>query len=529
MAEMDADTPQGHFLGPEAPAWLTLAEAHTLEQVRTGLDRLATALGHSCTVWTHSEGTWSASGPASGTPPERLAEALAHEDPVSAPSGWLFAVSGSDGDGGVVVEFREREHPTSYGMAQAAQAHARAAWRRARHIQELRELTTIDDVSGLFNARQLREMLATEVSRCRRHRRPMTLLFLDLDHFKAINDALGLGAGNEVLRQVGSAIRENLRRSDHAFRYGDDEFAVVLTETPPEVAHVVVDRLRDAVTNYARDFDDARRQLGVSIGVASYPENGEQVDDLMVAADQAMYRAKQGAGDPDTGDLTLDMGNLPSVETGSLGEHRAPSVLLLDVMSTLVTEPFELAVPAFFDMTLEELFAAKDPAAWIEFEYGRIDEDEYCRRFFVDRRPVDRDAFKAAMRDHYDWMPGVEELLTELKERGVRMYALSNYSPWYQMIDDKLGLSRFLSWDFVSCRTGLRKPAPEAYTRVLEVLDVDPPECAFVDDRAKNVAAAEAVGMVGILRRPDIGSLRRSLRDVGFLVLPGDTGDLRTP
>lgn len=191
-------------------------------------------------------------------------------------------------------------------------------------------------------------------------------------------------------------------------------------------------------------------------------------------------------------------------------------VLLLDVMSTLVTEPFHEAVPAHFDMTMDELLGVKDRHAWIEFEHGRIDEAEYARRFFRDRRPVDVEAFKRAMQDAYELMDGVEALLAELKSEGYRMYALSNYSPWFRLIEDKLRLSRFLGWDFVSCLTGHRKPDPEAYLVACRALDVPPEQCLFVDDRDQNVAGAEAVGMRGLTRRAPIDAFRADLKAAGI-------------
>jgi FMN hydrolase / 5-amino-6-(5-phospho-D-ribitylamino)uracil phosphatase len=192
-------------------------------------------------------------------------------------------------------------------------------------------------------------------------------------------------------------------------------------------------------------------------------------------------------------------------------------ILLLDVMSTLVTEPFVVDVPKFFGMSLEELFQVKDQTAWIEFEHGRMDEDEYAARFFRDGRPFDKVAFKAMMQASFEWMEGVEPLLEELKFAGYPMHALSNYSAWYQLIEEKLGLSRYVEWSFVSCKTGLRKPDREAYLMAARTLSVPPARCIFVDDRRKNVRAAEEVGMQGILRTSQIDDLRSDLRKLGVL------------
>jgi HAD superfamily hydrolase (TIGR01509 family) len=186
-------------------------------------------------------------------------------------------------------------------------------------------------------------------------------------------------------------------------------------------------------------------------------------------------------------------------------------------MSTLVTEPYEEIVPAYFSMSLDELFRVKDPTAWIEFEHGRIEEDEYCRRFFADGRGIDKHAFKTLMRDSYEWMDGTGPLLRELHDRGYEMHALSNYSSWYQLIEEKLELSRYVQWTFVSYHTGLRKPDPEAYLHAARTLEVQPQRCIFVDDRRKNVQAALDVGMRGIVRTPDTAEFRAELVKLGLL------------
>jgi FMN hydrolase / 5-amino-6-(5-phospho-D-ribitylamino)uracil phosphatase len=190
-------------------------------------------------------------------------------------------------------------------------------------------------------------------------------------------------------------------------------------------------------------------------------------------------------------------------------------ILLLDVMETLVNEPFFETVPQFFGMTLEELLAVVHPHAWVDFEYGRIDEATYVRSFFKDGRVVEAEQIRGCLSASYQLLDGVEELLAELKAKEVPMYALSNYSCWYQLIDEKLKLSRFIDWRFVSCLTGRRKPDPEAYLGAARELGVEPSACVFVDDRKKNVAAAIATGMQGILRPKTIQEFRAALIRAG--------------
>lgn len=192
-------------------------------------------------------------------------------------------------------------------------------------------------------------------------------------------------------------------------------------------------------------------------------------------------------------------------------------ILLLDVMGTLINEPFFEHLPRHFGLSLEDLIRDKHPTSWIDFEKGLIDEAAYVARFFRDGRAVDLEAVRGCLLASYEWLDGVEALLEELKQKGVPMHAFSNYSSWYRLIDQKLDLSRYLEWSFVSCNTGIRKPDPEAYRCATRVLGVRPDQCVFVDDQKRNVAAAEAAGMKGILRGTDILSLRSDLARVGVI------------
>lgn len=194
----------------------------------------------------------------------------------------------------------------------------------------------------------------------------------------------------------------------------------------------------------------------------------------------------------------------------------ADRVLLLDVMDTLVHDPFYEEVLAFFSMTLDQLFAVKDKHSWQRFERGEIDEATMAAEYFSDRRPLDLDGLLATMRRSYRWLPGIEGLLGELRGRDVDMHAMSNYPSWWRMIEEQLELSRYLRWSFVSCETGVRKPAPEAYLGAAQTLAVDPSRCIFVDDREKNCAAARAVGMDAV-RYESAEQLRSALVGLGVL------------
>jgi HAD superfamily hydrolase (TIGR01509 family) len=189
---------------------------------------------------------------------------------------------------------------------------------------------------------------------------------------------------------------------------------------------------------------------------------------------------------------------------------------LLDVLGTLVYDPFYVEVPDFFGMTLEELLAAKHPSAWAEFERGSIDEAELERRFFRDGRAYDHAGLRARMEGAYRLFEGIEPLLAELSAAGVAMHALSNYPDWYLLIERRLKLSRFLEWSFVSCRTGHRKPEAEAFRAALAHLCLAPARAVFVDDREENCAAARALG-IDALRFTGAEELRAALAERGVL------------
>ena len=192
------------------------------------------------------------------------------------------------------------------------------------------------------------------------------------------------------------------------------------------------------------------------------------------------------------------------------------SIVLWDVMGTLVQDPFFAEMPEFFGMTFDALLEAKHPRAWVEFELGERSEEDFLLNFFADGRDFDRKRFVSTIRASYRWLPGVEELLAELSGIGVTMHAFSNYPVWYRLIEERLSPSRFLEWTFVSCMTGLRKPESAAYEHVLNELGVTAEHCIFIDDRVGNCEAARKVGIRSVLFE-GVGPLRASLRDARAL------------
>jgi FMN hydrolase / 5-amino-6-(5-phospho-D-ribitylamino)uracil phosphatase len=194
-----------------------------------------------------------------------------------------------------------------------------------------------------------------------------------------------------------------------------------------------------------------------------------------------------------------------------------PKVILWDVMDTLVVDPFRHVMPAFFGMTLAEMLAQKHPSNWARFEKSELSEAEFLPAFFEDCRPFDGDGFKACVRESYRWIEGIEPLLVALSARGVEMHTLSNYPEWYAWIEERLGLSRYVRWTFVSCRTGLRKPDPAAYEHAATQLGLAPEALLFIDDRRGNCEAARSIGMPAIHFEGDVAALERRLMGAGLL------------
>lgn len=194
----------------------------------------------------------------------------------------------------------------------------------------------------------------------------------------------------------------------------------------------------------------------------------------------------------------------------------AHPVLLLDVMDTLVADPYRDAIPAFFGLSWRQLLEAIHPTAWVEFERGLLSPEQYASRMFTDGRPVDWAAFEAHVRRAYRWVEGMRPLVERLATSGAEMHALSNYPVLYRVVEEELSISRWVKWSFVSCETGLRKPEPEAYLAASRTLGVSPDECLLVDDRASNCEAAERVGMPAI-RFEGAARLELALAERGLL------------
>ena len=171
---------------------------------------------------------------------------------------------------------------------------AAIAIENARNFSRVQELTLIDEHTGLFNARHLSSLLDAEVARCSSFNRTFSLLFLDVDGFKRVNDGHGHLVGSAALKIVGERISANVRGVDSVFRYGGDEFAALLVETGRLRAASVAARVLAAMNSTPLQVSPALQlPVSISIGVAAFPENGADGRAVLEAADQAMYRAKR--------------------------------------------------------------------------------------------------------------------------------------------------------------------------------------------------------------------------------------------
>ncbi len=157
-------------------------------------------------------------------------------------------------------------------------------WQNFSLLDRVEKLARFDGLTSVLNRRAIEANLAEAQARAIGAERPLSLLLLDVDHFKSINDERGHAAGDEVLRQLGGVLRSSVRGADHVGRFGGDEFVVVLPDAREEVAAAVARRIGDAA---------AAAGISVSLGVASWPAPVAEVDTLLAAADAALYRAKR--------------------------------------------------------------------------------------------------------------------------------------------------------------------------------------------------------------------------------------------
>jgi len=187
----------------------------------------------------------------------------------------------------------DREQVAQQGLATAIAGQIALSLANLKLRDDLREQSIRDPLTGLFNRRFMQESLSRELQRASRRKRPLSLLFIDLDHFKLFNDNFGHDAGDMVLSAIADCFRRNFRGADVICRYGGEEFAIILPEASTKDAAKRAEALRMEVSSLRLTLrDQALDRVTVSIGVASFPDHGTEVEALLRQADRGLYESK---------------------------------------------------------------------------------------------------------------------------------------------------------------------------------------------------------------------------------------------
>ena len=166
------------------------------------------------------------------------------------------------------------------------------AIQNAHYVERVKQLAYLDGLTGIFNRRYFEMRVVEEIERARRFNSGMAVLMIDIDQFKRLNDDFGHLLGDEVLRQVSSMFHGQVRKIDVVCRYGGEEFGILLSQTNPQHALAVAEKLRRLVETW--QFPGVPQSVTISAGVATFPDHGTTRDELVKAADAGLYAAKQG-------------------------------------------------------------------------------------------------------------------------------------------------------------------------------------------------------------------------------------------
>jgi two-component system, cell cycle response regulator len=171
--------------------------------------------------------------------------------------------------------------------------HGARALDNALRFTATRDLLYIDELSGLFNYRYLKVALEREIKRADRYSTHLSVVFLDLDNFKGVNDTYGHLVGSNLLKEIGVLLKKSVREVDVVIRYGGDEYTIILVETGPDAAMQVGERIRKTIEGTGFfEREGYQIKLTASLGFACYPEDTTGVDELLAMADKAMYAGK---------------------------------------------------------------------------------------------------------------------------------------------------------------------------------------------------------------------------------------------
>ena len=176
-------------------------------------------------------------------------------------------------------------------------ARIRAGLRAKREYDRILQMAEKDSLTGLYNRRSLDVRLSEEFSRAQRYTREFSIIMLDIDHFKAVNDTYGHQMGDVVLKQVADLIEKSLRKSDVPYRYGGEEFVILATETGIAGAKMCAERIR--MSCHENSFGEEKQPVSIAMsgGISCYPQSSvENAEELLRKADSAMYEAKAAGG-----------------------------------------------------------------------------------------------------------------------------------------------------------------------------------------------------------------------------------------
>jgi diguanylate cyclase (GGDEF)-like protein len=197
---------------------------------------------------------------------------------------------------GVIEIFNPRaDQLTDYTIAflHILADHAAIAIENAHDVARIQQLTITDDCTGLYNVRYLYEVLSAELERSSQTEQPVSLAFLDLDHFKNVNDEYGHLVGSELLARAGELLRESSRKQDWCFRYGGDEFVILMPETGVEAALQQATLLHQTLMKTTFHMKNGLKlQVSASVGVSTSPADGATVHSVIAVADGRMYEVK---------------------------------------------------------------------------------------------------------------------------------------------------------------------------------------------------------------------------------------------
>lgn len=166
--------------------------------------------------------------------------------------------------------------------------------KQKQEIESLRQQISRDSMTDLLNHQSFRQILNQEISRAERYKKHLSIVICDIDHFKSINDTYGHPMGDDVIKGIAVCLKAELREADHVARYGGEEFAIILPETRMKDAHIVAERLRNAISNLSFNHQDKHVCCTMSFGVAELQlHKSISSDDLINTADSALYKAKR--------------------------------------------------------------------------------------------------------------------------------------------------------------------------------------------------------------------------------------------